>query len=376
MFIVGGNDTWQCRCQTNLCNSPTSFTIPKRTGSVKCGTGFFTVNSTNAPVRNRQNEHSGRTEQSEQSGGNQQSEQTCTGDFCLLTPMGDPPVLYSKQCMSVSNGAHVSSKKFKFDLGKSTADMYVCDLDMCNTDVDTAMKHIGMSGSKTGKIEMGHTGENGEREVGRMEMEKVEPGSNGENGNATNTDNTEIVGKMEMRRKGANGNASETEVIGEMEMKGENITSTETGAGNNTEMEPTNESRSNTSSSNETTSLETDHGNATSANETSKETSSVNNTESGNATSSDVAAPPKGGDNSNITSLNATTQPTVNETTPQIELNGTKSESKSNNTSVKHKDDTNTTSKNPKDKGAGGGASTLVTSSIMVLAISFVITRL
>lgn len=167
LMVIGGNDTWQCRCQENLCNSPSSFTIPTRTGSVTCGSGFFNANkSLPGPFQNNAG--------------------TCKGDFCLLTPMHDPPVVYSKGCISVSNGARVSNKRYKFEVGKST-DIYVCNQDNCNEDVETALKAIG--GASTGGNQPSNT-DNENVSVATPAVERPAGTDEANDNNATNEAST------------------------------------------------------------------------------------------------------------------------------------------------------------------------------------------
>jgi len=351
-------------------------------------------------------------------------------------------------------------------------------MDMCNTDVNTAMMHVGMShekmppnvesgGKPTGPEFLGTTPLPGvvrpfevkelgaqtdmtpkwglgndtglglfgttpfpteANESGMLHKEMAPKGGNG-NGNATGTELLATIpfptgthnGVLEMVLTnettskgergadfGATGGALTTSGSGLMEfmeMGNDTLSVNKTGKGD-IQTEPLGETGNDTSMGintlgdafvpkgthsppediNRTTLLPTGNGTGkgdiqTEPLETGNDTSMGNNTLSDISGQKGTNAPSEGrtplspsGNGSTFSSGNG-----GNDTMPvKSDFNATTVPSSggsgTNDTSVKHKD--NVTTGKPKAGGSGGGASTLVTSTLMVLTVSIVITRL
>ena len=123
--ILGVRDSWECRCHTKLCNLH-SIKTPKASNKVKCLFGLSMPSGPSTPNA------------------------TCTGDFCMLTPVDPSMNLYAKTCVSLSNGAQVNPKVTKIELGPRNADIYFCNEDNCNKNVEQAMWSIFKWNNKSG----------------------------------------------------------------------------------------------------------------------------------------------------------------------------------------------------------------------------------
>lgn len=121
VFSGSFGDQFGCRCSTNLCNSPSSFDLKKRSSKVKCLSNEVEVkNGTLVTVH----------------------DSICHGDFCVFQPVQDAsPVKILRSCASFSNGAVVKPKQYKIEI-QADLETYFCNEDNCNKDLATVIASI------------------------------------------------------------------------------------------------------------------------------------------------------------------------------------------------------------------------------------------